>query len=31
LERFRALTEIPIIIHYGDNIPSEPTNLPAQD
>jgi hypothetical protein len=26
-----ALTEIPIMIYYGDNIPAEPTTLPAQD
>lgn len=31
MERFSALTGIPIVIYYGDNIPSEPTNLPAQD
>ena len=31
MERFRALTEGPIIFHYGDDILSEPTNLPAQD
>jgi pimeloyl-ACP methyl ester carboxylesterase len=31
MEQFRAITEIPIVIYYGDNIPSDPTNLPAQD
>jgi hypothetical protein len=31
MEQFRAITEIPIVIYYGDNIPSEPTNVPAQD
>jgi Alpha/beta hydrolase family len=28
---FKALTEIPIIIFYGDNIPARPTTMPAQD
>ena len=31
MEQFSALTKIPIVIYYGDNIPSEPTNMPAQD
>jgi pimeloyl-ACP methyl ester carboxylesterase len=31
MAQFQALTEIPIVIYYGDNIPSEPTNVPAQD
>jgi pimeloyl-ACP methyl ester carboxylesterase len=29
--QFSALTKIPIMIYYGDNIPAEPTTLPAQD
>jgi hypothetical protein len=28
---FMKLTEIPIIIYYGDNIPTEPTENPGQD
>jgi hypothetical protein len=28
---FLKLTTIPIIIFYGDNIPTQPTTLPAQD
>lgn len=31
MSEFQALTKIPIIIYYGDNIPSAPTDLPAQD
>jgi pimeloyl-ACP methyl ester carboxylesterase len=31
MDQFDALTQIPIVIYYGDNIPSEPTNMPAQD
>jgi len=31
LAEFNALTRIPIVIYYGDNIPSEPVALPAQD
>jgi len=31
LEKFMALTKIPIVIYYGDNIPEEPTDLPGQD
>jgi hypothetical protein len=26
-----ALTRIPIIIYYGDNIPDRPVTMPAQD
>ena len=29
--QFEALTRIPIIVLYGDNIPAEPIRLPAQD
>ncbi len=28
---FMRLTEIPIVIYYGDNIPAEPTTNPGQD
>jgi Alpha/beta hydrolase family len=31
MAEFKALTEIPIIIFYGDNIPAQPTTMPAQD
>ncbi len=31
LDRFMALTRIPILVLYGDNIPDRPTDLPAQD
>jgi hypothetical protein len=31
LAQFTALTKIPILIVYGDNIPDEPVALPAQD
>lgn len=31
LADFKALTRIPIVIYYGDYIPSTPTALPAQD
>ena len=31
LSDFMALTKIPIIIFYGDNIPSQPTANPGQD
>ncbi|CRY54090.1 Alpha/beta hydrolase family [Yersinia intermedia] len=31
LEQFKALTKIPILIIYGDNIPDKPTAMPAQD
>jgi pimeloyl-ACP methyl ester carboxylesterase len=30
-EQFKALTKIPIVIFYGDNIPDQPVRLPAQD
>ncbi|MCY1349929.1 hypothetical protein D9M69_361470 [compost metagenome] len=29
--QFEALTRIPIVIFYGDNIPAKPVALPAQD
>lgn len=31
MEDFKKLTEIPIIIFYGDNIPAEPSDIPTQD
>ncbi|MFZ1872696.1 MAG: alpha/beta fold hydrolase [Chania sp.] len=31
LVQFMALTKIPVLIIYGDNIPDKPTVLPAQD
>ncbi|MBK5054395.1 alpha/beta fold hydrolase [Burkholderia sp. R-70199] len=31
MEQFMALTRIPILVFYGDNIPDKPTDMPAQD
>jgi len=31
LEQFMALTQIPIVIYFGDNIPEEPSSNPGQD
>lgn len=31
MEEFKALTRIPILIYYGDFIPSEPSSNPGQD
>jgi pimeloyl-ACP methyl ester carboxylesterase len=31
MSEYMALTKIPIVIYYGDNIPASPTDLPAQD
>jgi pimeloyl-ACP methyl ester carboxylesterase len=31
MNHFMALTKIPILIFYGDNIPDKPTAMPAQD
>jgi hypothetical protein len=31
MEQFMALTKIPILIIYGDNIPDKPVTMPAQD
>jgi hypothetical protein len=31
MSQFMALTKIPILIFYGDNIPDRPMDLPAQD
>jgi hypothetical protein len=31
MSEFTRLTEIPIVIYYGDNIPAEPTANPGQD
>ncbi len=30
-DQFQALTKIPIVIYYGDNIPDQPTTQPNQD
>ena len=30
-EEFQRLTEIPIVVYYGDNIPEEPSDIPAND
>lgn len=30
-EEFQALTRIPIIVYYGDNIPDEPTDIAGRD
>lgn len=31
LEEFEALTQVPIIVYYGDNIPTEPTDIAGRD
>lgn len=31
LADFKKLTEMPVIIYYGDNIPDKPSDIPAQD
>ncbi|MFC6338102.1 alpha/beta hydrolase [Pseudomonas karstica] len=31
MSQFMALTRIPILVFYGDNIPDQPTDFPAQD
>jgi len=31
LEQFMALTKIPIVIYFGDNIPAEPSPIPGLD
>jgi hypothetical protein len=31
MSQFMALTKIPILVLYGDNIPDKPVDLPAQD
>jgi hypothetical protein len=30
-EEFQALTQVPIIVYYGDNIPTEPTGIAGRD
>jgi len=30
-EQFEALTKVPILIYYGDNIPTEPTDIAGRD
>ena len=31
LEEFQVLTRLPIIVYYGDNIPTEPTDIAGRD
>ncbi len=31
MSQFVALTRLPVLVFYGDNIPDQPTDLPAQD
>lgn len=31
MQDFKKLTRIPIVIYYGDNIPTEPSDNPGQD
>jgi pimeloyl-ACP methyl ester carboxylesterase len=31
MAEFKKLTQIPILIYYGDNIPETPSDIPAQD
>lgn len=31
LDEFEALTRVPIVVYYGDNIPSEPTDIAGRD
>jgi hypothetical protein len=31
VEEFEALTRVPIIVYYGDNIPTEPTDIAGRD
>lgn len=31
VEEFQRLTEIPIVVYYGDNIPDEPSDVPGND
>ncbi|MNY20256.1 hypothetical protein D3C86_1537280 [compost metagenome] len=31
MDQFQALTRIPIVIYYGDNIPTEPSSDPGLD
>jgi hypothetical protein len=30
-EQFEKLTRVPIVVYYGDNIPSEPTDIAGRD
>jgi hypothetical protein len=30
-EQFQALTRVPIVVYYGDNIPTEPTDIAGRD
>ncbi|MFY2559792.1 alpha/beta hydrolase [Corallococcus terminator] len=31
LSRFKSLTQVPIVLYFGDNIPEEPSSNPGQD
>ena len=31
LKEFRRLTKVPIVVYYGDNIPTEPTDIAGRD
>ncbi|GAA1176221.1 hypothetical protein F4556_006389 [Kitasatospora gansuensis] len=31
LDKFLALTRVPIVVYYGDNIPTEPTDISGRD
>jgi hypothetical protein len=31
VEEFKKLTRVPIILYYGDNIPTEPTDIAGRD
>ncbi|WP_419872817.1 alpha/beta hydrolase [Candidatus Pristimantibacillus sp. PTI5] len=31
VDDFKQLTEIPIVVYYGDNIPEQPSDVPAED
>jgi pimeloyl-ACP methyl ester carboxylesterase len=31
LDEFEALTRVPIVVYYGDNIPAEPTDIAGRD
>jgi hypothetical protein len=31
LKEFQRLTKVPIVVYYGDNIPTEPTDIAGRD
>lgn len=31
LKEFRRLTKVPIVVYYGDNIPTKPTDIAGRD